>query len=143
MPKVLFHYADRDLTLNNKRKIQSFIAQVFAKEKVAFSRLDFIFCSDEYLLNINRTFLKHDFYTDIITFDLSAPKSGMAGEVYISVDRVKENAGLLSLPFKEEILRVVFHGVLHLCGYKDKKKEDIKIMRAKENTYIALFKRYK
>jgi len=140
VPKVFFHYADRVLSLNNKKKLRSYIESIFAKEKTSFFRLDYIFCSDEHLLAINRNFLKHDFYTDIITFNLSENKN-IAGEVYISVDRVKENAKTLNLPFEEETLRVIFHGVLHLCGYKDKKKADIKQMREKENHYITIFRR--
>ncbi len=141
--KILFHYADAQLPVNHKRKIQSFIAEIFKKEKVALLRLDYIFCSDGYLLNINRNFLNHDFYTDIITFDLSVAKTGITGEVYISVERVKENAGLFNFQFEDEALRVIFHGALHLCGYKDKKKEDIALMRKKEETYMRFFKKYK
>src|SRR5204863_60432 len=126
----------------NKRKIQSFIKQIFAKENMPFSRLDYVFSSDEFLLQINRAHLKHDFYTDIITFDLAEPGDNViTGEIYISVDRVGENAASFKTPFEEEMLRVLFHGALHLCGYKDKKKEDIALMRKKEDAYIRLFKK--
>ena len=87
------------------------------------------------ILEINRQFLKHDFYTDIITFDLSEGSSTMA-EIYISIDRVKENASKMGVSFKSELHRVLFHGVLHLCGYKDKSARDIKIMREKEDFYL-------
>lgn len=141
MAQVLFHYADRQLNINHKRKIQSFIRQIFAKEKRPFSRLDYVFCSDEFLLQINRSYLKHDFYTDIITFDLTEPGGAeTTGEIYISVDRVGENAASFKTALAEEMLRVIFHGALHLCGYKDKKKEDIALMRKKEDAYIRQFK---
>ncbi|HVX51927.1 MAG TPA: rRNA maturation RNase YbeY [Chitinophagaceae bacterium] len=142
MPKVFFNYDDRVLQLNHKRKIRSFIASIFEKEKRVLHRLDYVFCSDETLLQVNHSFLQHDYYTDIITFDLSGDHPGIKGEVYISVDRVKENALMLKTGFEEEMLRVLFHGVLHLCGYKDKKKEDILIMREKEDYYISLYKNY-
>jgi len=137
---VSFNYDDRTLSLNHKRKIQSFIASIFKKEKKVLNRLYYIFCSDENLLQINRSFLKHDFYTDIITFDLSEVVAETIGEVYISIDRVKDNAAAMKVSFEEEALRVLFHGALHLCGYKDKKKEDIAVMRKKEDYYITLYK---
>jgi len=139
--QVLFHYADRKLSLNRKRKIQSFIAQVFKQEKEPFARLDYVFASDEFVLEINRSHLKHDFFTDIITFGLSGPNEPIKGEIYISVDRVEDNAKGFGVSFEDEMLRVLFHGVLHLCGYKDKKKKDILQMRKKEDHYIRLFKK--
>jgi len=107
------------------------------------ARLDYIFCSDDILLQINRSFLKHDFYTDIITFDLSADKINITAEVYISVDRVKENSISLKTGFEDEMLRVLFHGALHLCGYKDKQKADVLLMRKKEDFYITSYKQSK
>lgn len=139
MANVFFNYDDRTLTLNHKRKIQSFIAGIFAREKKKLEVLRYIFCSDNNLLAINRSYLQHDFYTDIITFDLSEPGQGITGEVYVSVDRIKDNALTMHLPFKEEALRVLFHGALHLCGYKDKKKAEIAVMREKEDYYIKLY----
>ncbi len=143
MPKVLFHYADRLLALNNKKKIRSFIEKnLFAAENKALKSLHYIFCSDEYLLTINDKYLKHDDYTDIITFDLSEKTDkAITGEIYISIDRVKDNATTLNLSFFEEALRVIIHGALHLCGYKDKKPLDIKVMRDKENFYIERYKK--
>ncbi|HWB28065.1 MAG TPA: rRNA maturation RNase YbeY [Chitinophagaceae bacterium] len=142
MSKVFFNYDDRVLSINHKRKIRSFIASLFSLEKKELLRIDYIFCSDDNLLKINRSFLKHDFYTDIITFDLSEPKTGIKGEVYISVDRVKENAVALKMGFEEEILRVLFHGALHLCGYTDKRTKNILVMRQKEDHYIKLYKNH-
>lgn len=102
--------------------------------------LNYIFCSDDYLLEVNRQFLKHDYYTDIITFDLAKSKTGpLEGEIYISIDRVKDNAHTLGTTIKQELHRVIFHGVLHLCGYKDKTKTDQQAMRSKEDEWLALY----
>jgi probable rRNA maturation factor len=139
MNRVTFRYADRKLALADKRAIQSFVEKIFKKEKRRLAHINYVFCSDEYLLNINRDFLAHDYYTDIITFGLSEPGEPVEAEIYISTDRVKENAGQLGISFKEEMLRVIFHGALHLCGYKDKKKTEIALMRSKENHYLSTY----
>jgi len=102
--------------------------------------LSYIFCSDEYLLNINRQFLQHDYYTDIITFDLSETPDAITGEIYISLDRVKDNAQELQTPYKKELLRIIIHGALHLCGHKDKSPDQQKQMRIKENEQLSRFK---
>ena len=100
----------------------------------------FIFCSDEDLLTINQTFLKHDYYTDIITFDLtSTAHDALDAEIYISVDRVKDNANKIGDSLQKELHRVVFHGLLHLCGYNDKKRNQTAAMRLKEEEYLALY----
>ena len=138
MSKVKFHYADVRFSYNRKTELKNFVETLFKKEKKELVSLDYIFCSDEYLLQINQSHLNHDTYTDIITFDLSEG-DGTIGEVYISIDRVKENAQKFNSSFSSELLRVVFHGALHLCGYKDKKKEDVVIMREKEEEYIEIF----
>lgn len=135
---MFFHYADRNLTVTGKTALKEMVWSLFKKEKISVSRLDYVFCSDDYLLEINKKFLRHDYYTDIITFDLSDADS-IKGEIYISIDRVKENAILQSAAFKDELARVIFHGALHLCGYKDKKKSEINLMRQKENYYLKLF----
>ncbi|MBX9780404.1 MAG: rRNA maturation RNase YbeY [Chitinophagaceae bacterium] len=141
--QVYFHYADAKPLFSNKRLLQDFIPVIFKKEGKKLESLSFIFCSDNYLLEINKQFLKHDYYTDIISFDLSEPKSALiSGEIYISVDRVKENAKDMRISFKEEMKRVLFHGTLHLCGYRDKKKADVQQMRAKEDEYLKLFEKY-
>jgi probable rRNA maturation factor len=139
MAKVKFHYADAQLKYNRKTELKNFIETLFKKEKTKLISLDYIFCSDEYLLQINQSHLNHNTYTDIITFDLSENADGTVGEIYISIDRVKENAIQFSNPFSTELLRVVFHGALHLCGYKDKKKDEIATMRTMETKYINLF----
>ena len=114
---------------------------MFEKNGIKLESLNYVFCTDEELLAINNQFLSHDFYTDIITFDLSETKGMKIGEIYISIDRVRENASIHNTSFKLELHRVIFHGVLHLCGYKDKSKEQKRLMRKMEalhlNTYFA------
>ena len=139
MNQITFRYADRRLSLTQKTLIRSFIGTLFKKEKKALAAINYVFCSDEYLLGINRSFLNHDYYTDIITFGLSEPGQAIEAEIYISVDRVKDNAQQLGISFKEEMLRVIFHGALHLCGYRDKKKDDVIAMRAAEERCLSAF----
>lgn len=142
MQKIFFHSTINSFRLLNKKKIRLVLESIFNNEGAHLQSLNFVFCSDAYLLKINRDFLSHDFYTDIITFDLSEGDSGTTiGEVYISIDRVKENALKLGVLFNEELLRVIFHGALHLCGYKDKKKKEIAEMRKKEEQYLRLFEK--
>ena len=119
--------------------MRDFIEVLFTEENQNLQRLDYIFCSDEYLLGINNAFLQHNYYTDIISFDLSADKGSTMGEIYISTDRVKDNAQLLAINYETEFLRVLVHGALHLCGYKDKTTKDTKLMRLKEDNYIKLY----
>ena len=139
MQKINFQKADSALTLTSKTELKAFIESLFKKEKTALATINYIFCSDKYLLSINQQFLKHDFYTDIITFGLHDKGTPVVAEVYISTDRVKENAATNGVTYTNEMLRVLFHGALHLCGYKDKSKADILTMRAKEDAYL---KRY-
>jgi probable rRNA maturation factor len=102
-------------------------------------RLDIIFCDDKTLLDLNIQFLKHNFYTDILSFPLSDPGKPLLAEIYISVQRVKENAANLDTSFNEELHRVVFHGILHFCGFKDKTQSDIRKMRAMENKLLEAY----
>ncbi|TDO29426.1 rRNA maturation RNase YbeY [Sediminibacterium goheungense] len=139
MNSITFRYADRQLNLPNKTATRVFVGTIFKKEKKKLGGINYVFCSDEYLLTINRSFLQHDYYTDIITFGLSEPGEPVEAEIYISVDRVKDNAKQLGVSFKDEMLRVIFHGALHLCGYKDKRKADITQMRTKEDFYLRKF----
>ena len=137
---VIFNVADKPFVFKNKTHLKQWVSSCFKKEHQKLDTLNYIFCSDDYLLNINKQFLQHDYYTDIITFNLSELDSKViTGEVYISLDRVKDNAKALGLPVKQELLRVIIHGALHLCGYKDNKKQDQKVMRAKEEEYLNLF----
>ena len=136
---VNFHH-QTTCTLKDRSKLKSFIFNLFKKEEKKLETLDIIFCTDEYLLQINKTHLAHDYYTDIITFDLSSTKATpIVGELYISIDRVKDNAKTHTVSFTNELHRVIFHGSLHLCGYKDKKKDDISVMRKMEEKYLSLY----
>lgn len=136
MPTIKFNYADRTLNFANKKTLKLFLADIFKQEKTPLTSLNYIFCSDEYLLEINNQFLQHNYYTDIITFSLNEPKQPVEGEIYISLDRVKDNANTNQQPYNIELLRVIFHGCLHLCGYGDKEEEEILVMRQKEDYYI-------
>jgi rRNA maturation RNase YbeY len=136
---VRFHLLEK-FTLKNRTDLKNFINLIFKKESKLLISLDYIFCSDEYLLKINQDFLKHDYYTDIITFDLSEPGHDVTGEIYISIDRVKENALTNNVSFSRELRRVIFHGALHLLGYKDKKKVDKERMTKMENYYLSRYK---
>ena len=141
MAPIQFRSADRQLQVPGKTHLKSFIASLFKKEKYSLSNLTYVFCSDAFLLQMNRDFLQHDYYTDIITFGLSDKGEPIEAEIYISLDRVKENAKTLGIPFADEAYRVIFHGALHLCGYKDKKKSEIAVMRHKEDQYLRLYKK--
>ena len=136
--KITFHFLEKRIPLQDRTKLKKFIARVFGNEGHQLERLSYIFCSDEFLLKMNRDYLAHDYYTDIITFDMSESER-IVGEVYISVDRVRENAATFKTTAKRELHRVIFHGALHLCGYKDKTKGDQAEMRGKED---VLLKRY-
>lgn len=139
-PFVRFGYADRKLMLKNKRLVQFFLADLVKREANRFCQLQYVFCSDEYLHQMNVSFLQHDDYTDIITFDLSdSPEQIMKGEIYISADRVTANAAELGVLFEQEMLRVIFHGALHLCGYGDKTKAAKLMMRSREDFYLKEF----
>ena len=140
MPIIQFSYANVSSTLvKNKKSIKDLIKQIFLKEGKVLGRLQYVFCQDDYLLQINQSHLQHDYYTDIITFDLSDTLDETVGEIYISIDRVKENSTQHETIFDQELLRVIFHGALHLCGYRDKTKREITIMRQKEEEYLLLF----
>lgn len=103
------------------------------------AELQYIFCSDDYLLQINRQFLHHDYYTDIITFDLTEESYPINAEIYISVDRVRDNAREFGNSLRRELHRVIFHGALHLCGYKDKNPREQELMRQMEEKYLKLY----
>ena len=136
---ISFNKADATVRLGNRVALKSFIEKKVKKEGYTIDSLTYVFCSDKYLLKINKDFLSHDYYTDIISFDLSEPTGHLIGEVYISVDRVKDNAKTHGTTFKEELHRVIFHGALHFCGYKDKKPSDVKIMRQMEDRWLSAY----
>ena len=125
----------------NKKKIRKLIELICKDQNKSLVFLNCIFCSDNYLLEINKKYLKHNFYTDVITFDHREKEDkNIEGDVYISIDRVKENAKLYGVKTESELTRVIIHGVLHLCGFNDKNKKEKKIMGKKENKYISLYK---
>ena len=127
-----------DFQLINEERYKNWVAEVVKSEEHTLGQLDYIFCDDAYLLKINREYLDHDTYTDIITFDYTEGKK-ISGDVFISEERVRENANTFEVTFEEELLRVMAHGVLHLSGYGDKTKEDSLLMRAKEWEKMKLF----
>lgn len=136
--EILFNYENVDFELENTEFYINWINQTAKNENKEIGDISYVFCSDDYLLDINQRFLEHDFYTDIITFDYSEANV-LSGDLMISIDRVKDNSEKLNTPFSEELKRVMIHGILHLCGYKDKTKEEELLMRSKEDFYLARF----
>ena len=135
---IHFHFL-LPVSFSQRTLVKEVIRDLFKKEKTTLEQLRYIFCSDEYLLQINKEHLNHNYYTDIITFDLSEQSGQIIGEVYISIDRVRDNAATLDVTFKEELHRVIFHGALHLCGYKDKTAKAEKEMRAAEDRCLKAY----
>jgi rRNA maturation RNase YbeY len=135
--KVYFFFDNISFTLKDRTELKRRVERIFKNEGESLVSLNYIFCNDQKLLQINRDYLKHDYYTDIISFDLSEPGSGISGEIFISVDRVRDNAKDHNVPFSNEIRRVIFHGALHLCGYRDKTKKEAARMREKEEEYLG------
>lgn len=136
---IAFQLADVSYVLKQKKAVKSWLSALAEKHGYHIAELQYVFCSDTYLLDINRQFLQHDYFTDIITFDLSEKKGEICSEIYISIPRVKENAQLFGVSFQQEMHRVLAHGVLHLCGFKDKTPKQEKEMRAAENNALAMF----
>jgi rRNA maturation RNase YbeY len=128
---ISFNFIETKDVVSQKNKVKSWIKSVAEKRGFKVGEISYIFCSDDYLLDINKTYLKHDFYTDIITFDYTDAKK-ISGDLYISIDRVRDNAQELNLGFEQELHRVIIHGVLHLLGLKDKTEEEAKEMRKAE-----------
>lgn len=137
--RIQFFFLQKNISIGQRANLKKFIIDIFKRERKKLESLSYIFCSDDYLLEINKSHLKHNFYTDIITFDLSETPERIIGEIYISIDRVRDNAANLDVTIKEELHRVIFHGVLHLCGYKDKKPRDAKKMRTAENECLSAY----
>ena len=137
--RIRFFFQYPGVTLQNRIRLKTYIQKIFHREKRSLGGLNYIFCSDKELLRINRQFLGHDFYTDILTFELSETPGITQGEIYISINRVRENAKDLGVSFKSELHRVIFHGALHLCGYGDKTKREKQEMRGKEDKYLSLY----
>ena len=135
---ITFFAEDTDFVLPQKQKVREWIGSVIKNEGFArISELNFIFCSDDYLLDVNKEYLNHDTYTDIITFDSSEVENMIAGDIFISIDRIRDNAAKFQVSDKDELHRVIVHGILHLCGYGDKTKTEKTRMTEKENEYLA------
>ena len=135
---VTYFFEDTDFKLKNRTKIKKWLKLVAESEVFSLGALSVIFCSDNYILDINQRFLQHDYFTDIITFDYSEGEK-ISGDLFISVDSVRENSIEYETEFEEELHRVIVHGVLHLIGYDDHTDEDIRTMRSKENYYLSLY----
>lgn len=138
--EIDFFNQDCDLKLPNKESLKKWIEATIIQEKKDADTISVIFCSDDYLLDVNKKYLQHDYFTDIITFDYSEdiPEEGViAGDLFISIDTVARNAFTYRVRFKQELHRVIIHGVLHLLGYKDKSVNESLEMRAKEDFYLA------
>ena len=134
--KIEFHYLNVSFYFPNRTVLKRFIAALFEKEGKRVEHINYIFCTDDYLLELNKKYLNHNTYTDIITFPYSGKGEPILSDIYISVERVKENAQSFDSSFKQELYRVIFHGALHLCGYKDKTPADVKKIRARETFYL-------
>lgn len=137
MAKIIFFTEDITYTLKNKTIIKKWIESTIVEEGYQLEELNFILCSDEYLLHINQDFLQHDDYTDVITFDNSEELKTIVGDIFISLDRIKENALSFKSTTVNELCRVIIHGTLHLLGYKDKTKAAKTEMTAKEDYYLG------
>ncbi len=135
---IKFFTEDTSYQLRQRSEIRTWLKNIAKKEKYSILELNYIFCSDEYLLQMNRDFLDHDYYTDIITFDNSEVSGKIEGDIFISIDRVKDNAQQQKTSLKDELHRVLVHGLLHLTGYKDKTSKEQEIMRKKEDSSLSL-----
>ena len=132
-----FNY-ELEFTLDDEAVYASWLTKVIESENKKLGEINYIFCDDEYLLEINKQYLNHDYYTDIISFDYTENEV-VSGDIFISIDRVKENASDYGVSFDNELKRVIIHGILHFCGYKDKSQEEERMMRLKEEEKINLF----
>lgn len=136
---IRFFFENKSVSLRDRTRLKAFIKTLFKREGKKLDSVNYIFCSDKRILEINRQFLNHDYYTDIITFDLSE-SAQITAEIYISLDRVRDNAKTQATTLQSELHRVIFHGALHLCGYGDKTKAEVKVMRGKEESLLRGWK---
>lgn len=137
--EIYFHFLTKPFFFPKRKELKSYLHRLFKKEGKAVEQINYIFCTDEYLLSLNKAHLKHNTYTDIITFELSPTGEALVADIYISTERVKENAQTFQTSFQKELHRVIFHGALHLCGYKDKTKEQAQLMRTKEEENLSRY----
>lgn len=139
MPAINFFEEDIKFNLPQKLKIRSWIKNVVKNEGASITEINYIFCSDPFLKQVNIDYLQHDYFTDIITFDNSEEEGVLEGDIFISIDRIRENSTDYSDTFDQELRRVIIHGVLHLIGYRDKSDSEQKQMRQKEDQYLSLY----
>lgn len=134
---ISFNY-ETEFQLENETQFSDWISRVILSENKKEGDINYIFCDDEYILEINKQYLDHDYYTDIISFDYSVGNE-LNGDIFVSIERVKENAIDFNATFDDELKRVIIHGILHYCGYKDKSEEDEALMRSKEDEKTKMF----
>jgi probable rRNA maturation factor len=135
---ISFHNNGISPKIRHKKESKDFLVSIFKNENVPFKSISYIFCRDQYLLALNQKYLRHDTLTDVLTFTLSDKAPAIVSEIYISVERVKENAISLKCDYQHELFRIMIHGILHLCGYKDHSPAERTIMRKKEAYYLSL-----
>ncbi len=133
---IQFFYENLPETVSTEYK--AWLEDIILSEDKKLGEINYIFCDDEYLLKVNQDYLQHDYYTDIITFDYVKGKT-ISGEIFVSLQRISDNASTLSKEYEEELRRVLAHGILHLSGYKDKTEEEEQLMRSKEDFYLARY----
>ena len=135
---ISYNNIDVNTLIKGKNSIGHWLNQIIETEGYELGFISISFCSDKHLLKMNKIVLQHDYFTDIITFQLNEENEAIEGDIYISIDRVKDNAKTLKIRWENELKRVLVHGILHLCGYKDKTKKESELMRKKENEYLSL-----
>ena len=136
MESNIYYHSECDFQLKDDESITKWLKDAIVSEDKELGEINYIFCDDKYLLKKNQEYLQHDTFTDIITFDYTE-ENRLCADIFISIERVKENAITFAIPFETELRRVIIHGVLHLMGYKDKSQEDAEIMRSKEDYYLS------
>lgn len=136
---IQFFFIDTTVALTERKRLKSFIERLFIDNQQKLLSLTVIFCTDNYLLDINKQFLNHNYFTDIITFNLAEDENTIEGDIYISADRIRDNATTHNVSIKSELHRVIFHGALHLCGFKDKSRTDKINMTTAENTCLQQY----
>ena len=139
---VRFFTEDVTFSLPQKTQSRQWLTKLAESEGYKIGELNYIFCSDDYLLQVNRDYLDHDYYTDIITFDNSEEEDKLEGDIFISIDRVNDNGRNLNVPLEQELRRVIAHGLIHLCGYGDKTDEEAQQMRQKEEESLRQWSSY-
>ena len=136
---IQFFCEDIEFELDNESRYSQWINSIISSHNFQLENIQYIFCSDEYLLTINKEYLDHDYYTDIITFNMSEENHVIEADIFISIERIRDNSKKLSINFADELKRVMIHGVLHLIGFDDKTEELKNVMRQKESDCVSLF----